>query len=98
MQEVTFNVYRGFIFFALGGLLFGYSIGVNSNFLAKGQLASLVRCIWTRRRVIVSTPTLTLSTRPPRGDPTTVMATVFSSRSPTFLTSTSGFGRTAHQR
>jgi sugar porter (SP) family MFS transporter len=38
MQEVTFNVYRGFIFFALGGLLFGYSIGVNSNVLAKGQL------------------------------------------------------------
>jgi sugar porter (SP) family MFS transporter len=37
-RPVAGNVYRGFAFFALGGLLFGYSIGVSSNFLAKGQL------------------------------------------------------------
>lgn len=32
------NVYMSFIFIALGGLLFGYIIGVTSNVITKGQL------------------------------------------------------------
>lgn len=32
------NLYRGFFFFALGGLLFGYSIGVTGGILKPGQL------------------------------------------------------------
>lgn len=32
------NVYAGFLFIATGGLLFGYSIGINGNVVTKGQL------------------------------------------------------------
>eukprot|EP00930_Biecheleria_cincta_P005902 TRINITY_DN106853_c0_g1_i1.p1 TRINITY_DN106853_c0_g1~~TRINITY_DN106853_c0_g1_i1.p1 ORF type:complete len:509 (+),score=89.84 TRINITY_DN106853_c0_g1_i1:98-1624(+) len=32
------NVYAAFLFIATGGLLFGYSIGINGNMVTKGQL------------------------------------------------------------
>ena len=38
MAGLDARLLRGFFFFALGGLLFGYSIGVNSSVLSKGQL------------------------------------------------------------